>query len=180
MAERTVTTKTLLESMQVKKFRLVELNTLVARIVSNKARYEVVQKHLGTPWYVVGAIHYREASLSFNRHLHNGDPLSKRTVNVPAGRPTAHDGPFTWEESAIDALRDRKFSRTMSLDEILDGLEKYNGLGYFKKGLPSPYIWSWSNQYTKGKYVKDGKFDANFVDQQCGVAPLIVELRKFD
>jgi lysozyme family protein len=178
--ERTVTNKTMLENMKPKDTRLVQLNNLVARIVSNKARYEVVQKHLGTPWYIVAAIHYRECALSFNHHLHNGDPLSKRTVHVPAGRPATHEGPFNWEESAIDALQDRKFSRDQDLGDILDEMEKYNGLGYKRKGLPSPYVWSWTDQYKKGKYVSDGKFDPDFVDQQCGVAPLIVELQKFD
>lgn len=178
--ERKVTNKTMLENMVVKDSRKVQLNNLVARIVSNKARYEVVQKALGTPWYVVGAIHYREASLNFNRHLHNGDPLTKRTVHVPAGRPATHDGPFSWEESAIDALKDRKFTSTMDLWDIFDQLEKYNGLGYFKKGLSSPYLWSWTDQYQKGKYTADSKFDPEFVDDQCGVVPLVVQLKKFD
>lgn len=179
-AKRTVTNKTMLENVKVQPYRLTALNTLVAKIVSNKKRYLVIEEALGTPWYIVGAIHYREASLNFNRHLHNGDPLTKRTVQVPAGRPTTGNPPFTWEQSAIDALKDRVFNRTMDLGEIFDELEKYNGLGYFNKGLPSPYLWSWTDQYVKGKYIKDGKFDPEFVDQQAGVAALVIELKKFD
>jgi lysozyme family protein len=179
MAARTLTNKTMLEGMFLQDSRLVQFNTIVAKIVANKARYQVVQKHLGIPWYIVGAIHYREASLNFNCHLHNGDPLKARTVHVPSGRPKFGQPPFLWENSAIDALEDRKFPRDLNLEDILDFLEKYNGLGYFKKGLPSPYLWSWTNQYVKGKYVKDGIFDPNFVDQQCGVAPLIIELKKY-
>jgi lysozyme family protein len=44
------------------------------------------------PWYLVGIIHYRECSLYFSRHLHNGEPLTERTRRVPAGRP-ASGGP---------------------------------------------------------------------------------------
>ena len=51
-----------------------------------------------------GVIHSLEAGLSFARHLHNGDPLSARTVQVPRGRPLADEPPFTWEQSAADAL----------------------------------------------------------------------------
>lgn len=178
MAARKITNEIMLEGMTVHSNRLVQLNTIVSKIVKNRARYEVVQKALGTPWYVVGAIHYREASLNFNTHLHNGDPLSKRTTHVPAGRPVWGQPPYLWEDSAIDALRDRNITKDMSDEDLMEKLEGYNGLGYFKKGLPSPYLWSFTDNYIKGKYVKDGKFDPEFVDQQCGVMPIIVELRK--
>lgn len=180
MAVRTVTNMAMLEKMDVNPSRVTELNTLVHKIVKNRARYEVVQKALGVPWYIVGAIHYREASLNFNKHLHNGDPLTKRTVNVPKGRPVQGQPPFSWEESAIDALGDRPFKKDMGISAMMDMLEEYNGKGYFNKGLPSPYLWSWTDQYIKGKYVKDGKFDPNFVDQQCGVMPLVIALKKLE
>lgn len=180
MATRTVTNMQMLEKMDVNPNRVTQLNTLVAKIFKNRARYEVVQKALGVPWYVVGAIHYREASLNFNKHLHNGDPLDKRTTHVPKGRPTTGQPPFSWEESAIDALSDRKFEKAMAINPMMELMEGYNGMGYFKKGLPSPYLWSWTDQYEKGKYVEDGKFDPNFVDQQCGVMPLIIELKKLE
>jgi len=59
-------------------------------------------------------------------------------------------------------------------------LEQYNGLGYFNKGIPSPYVWSGTNQYTKGKYVADGVFDPNAVDQQLGCAGLLMEMIRLD
>ncbi len=52
-------------------------------------------------------------------------------------------------------------------------LEQYNGLGYASKGLPSPYIWAGTDQYTKGKYVADHVYDPNAVDQQLGCAGLL-------
>lgn len=165
------------DAMKLNPPRLVQLQNLVHRSVLNKPRYQKVAEALSIPWYVVAAIHYREASFNFNRHLHNGDPLTKRTVNVPKGRPKVGNPPFTWEFSAIDALSDRNFRVDQDITEILDQMEKYNGMGYRKyHKMVSPYLWSWTDQYEKGKYVKDGKFDPEFVDQQCGVVPLIKAL----
>ena len=59
---------------------------------------------------------------------------------------------------------------------MLFRFEKYNGFGYRSHGIASPYLWSYSNQYTKGKYVRDGKWDANAVSLQCGAALLVKEL----
>ena len=44
----------------------------------------------------------------FDAHFHNGDPLTDRTKRVPAGRPKEGDPPFTWEQSAEDAIRSTK------------------------------------------------------------------------
>src|SRR5208337_1816485 len=80
------------------------VNGIIARIVPNQGRYQSVAGPLGIPWYVVAVIHNMESSLNFNCHLHNGDPLTARTVQVPAGRPPNGQPPFTWEQSATDAL----------------------------------------------------------------------------
>jgi len=54
--------------------------------------------------------------------------------------------------------------------------ESYNGLGYYNKGLVSPYVYSGTNVYTKGKYVVDGKFSSSTIDGQPGVYLLINSL----
>lgn len=148
---------------------------LADKIRSNKLRYDEVENMTGVPWYVIGAIHYRESSFNFKRHLHNGDPLTQRTSHVPSGRPIKGNPPFTWIESAVDALKLKRWNLVTdwSIGNALSLIERYNGLGYKNKGLPSPYIWSWSSVYKKGKYVSDGKFDPEFVDKQCGTAILI-------
>src|SRR5690606_24236084 len=88
----------------------------------------------------------------------------------------------SWEEAAIDALNNcHPFlgkHKDWSIGATLDKLEAYNGLGYRKKGLPSPYLWAGTDQYVKGKYVADGKFDPNHVDMQLGVAPLLMKIRE--
>ena len=85
----------------------------------------------GIPWYFIACVHYMECSFSFNKHLHNGDPLTGYTVQVPANRPkVGHGPPFTFEESAIDALQLMKYDKVTnwSLPFILQKLEGYNGL----------------------------------------------------
>lgn len=153
---------------------------VVKRILAGKSRYEAVAKVIGCPWWFVGAIHHMEASNDFNKHIHNGDPLSKKTTHVPAGRP-AGNPPWTWEESAIDA-----FSVCMHFDKWHDWsiagalwqFERMNGLGYrqYHPSVKSPYLWSLSSCYTKGKYSSDGHFDPNLVSQQLGVAVVLKEL----
>ncbi|MBI1938712.1 MAG: hypothetical protein HYS25_11400 [Ignavibacteriales bacterium] len=88
--------------------RLHEAEKVVNRIIAGKNRYELVSSQLNIPWYFIAAIHNMESSQNFNSHLHNGDPLTTRTVHVPAGRPTNGNPPFTWEQSAIDSLQFQK------------------------------------------------------------------------
>jgi peptidoglycan hydrolase-like protein with peptidoglycan-binding domain len=42
--------------------------------------------------------------------------------------------------------------------------------------VPSPYLWSFSNHYTRGKYVADGRFSPTAVSQQVGAAVLLKQL----
>lgn len=155
--------------------KMDDANAIADKIRLNKDQYKAVEALIKVPWYITGVVHYRESSLNFKRHLHNGDPLTDRTVHVPAGYPKKGNPPFTWIESAIDALKLKAWHTCSdwSLENTLNLIERYNGLGYKKKGLPSPYLWSWSSLYHKGKYVADGKFDPNYVDEQCGAAVLL-------
>ena len=170
----------LYESCLVRPSRRAAVDALVQRISANRARYDKVGKAVGVPWYVVGIIHSLEAGGDFSRHLHNGDPLTARTTHVPAGRPPNGKPPFTWEQSAIDALRLRRMDRwrDWSVAGTLYELEGYNGFGYrdHHPDVPSPYLWSFSNHYTRGKYVADGRFSATAVSQQCGAALLLKRL----
>jgi lysozyme family protein len=141
-----------------------------------RPRYERVGKRLGIPWYFVAATHGLEASFNFRAHLHNGDfPLTQRTRQVPAGRPSPWLPPSDWESSALDALRLLGFAgqSDWSLPRCLYRLEAYNGFGYRKAGRASPYLWSFSTLYSRGKFVADGKFDPNARSKQCGAAVML-------
>jgi len=161
--------------------RSTAINAQAAKIEAHRERYEAVSEATGVPWDVIGVIHYRESSGDFKGVLHNGQKIigtGKKTTLVPAGR-----GPFsTWEEAAKDALvvcpPYAAKNKDWSIAGTLDILERYNGLGYRKKGLPSPYLWAGTDQYVKGKYVADGKYDPEHVDKQLGVAPILMKLRE--
>lgn len=150
-------------------------------IVKNKARYQTVGSALNIPWCFIGVIHCMEGSLNFKTHLHNGDPLTARTVHVPQGRPPTGDPPFTWEASAIDALTLRKLNTVTdwTVPGMLYQVEGYNGFGY--RGLTppirSPYLWSFSEYYTAGKFVGDHLFDPHSVSKQCGGAVILREMQ---
>ena len=148
----------------------------VKKLKQGQASYEEVGRDLnGIPWYFIGVIHGMECGFNFNGHMHNGDPLSACTVHVPAGRPQTGAPPFTWRQSARDAMTMKGFQQVIdwSMPHILFFLERYNGMGYRMHGAPTPYLWSFSNLYSKGKFVQDGRFDPNAVSKQCGAALML-------
>jgi len=163
------------DTLVIKPGKEAEINLIAQRISANKARYQALEKQTGVPWTFIGIIHYRESNCSFSRHLHNGDPLTARTVRVPKGRPATGNPPFTFEQSAIDAIKLKGLDawRDWSVSGMLYQLESYNGFGYRTKGINSPYLWSYSQFYTKGLYVSDGVYDANAVSQQAGAAVIL-------
>src|SRR5262249_7500590 len=76
---------------------------------------------------------------------------------------------------ARDALQRRKLDNESdwSLPRALYRWEAYNGFGYRSFGVPSPYLWSLSTIYGRGKDVADGKFVRNAGSAQCGAGPLV-------
>jgi len=167
----------LFNTCNIKQTKVSVVENIIKKILASKSRYETVGNPLDIPWYLIVAIHSMESGLSFTRHLHNGDPLTARTIHVPVGRPVNGNPPFTWEESASDALQLQKLDQwnDWSLPGLLYQLEKYNGWGYRTKHphVLSPYLWSFSNHYIKGKYIADGTWSETAVSQQCGAAVLL-------
>lgn len=147
----------------------------------NKTRYEKVGKQLGIPWWFIAILHHRESSGDFRGVLHNGEHIigtGRKTKLVPAGR-----GPFmSWEEAAVDALRLKGLHniRDWTVERVCYEAERFNGFGYFFRGVPSAYLWSFSNIYLGGKYVADGVWDSSARDQQIGVMPLLKRMMAQD
>jgi lysozyme family protein len=154
------------------------LEFYITKIVKGRSSYEKVATATSVPWFFIAITHGMEGGFNFTTHLHNGDPLSARTVNVPAGRPQFGTPPFAWHDSAIDAIRfDGLHEETdWSLPRMLFRFEKFNGMGYRKLGVPTPYLWSHSQLYTKGKFTSDGKFNPEAVSKQTGAAVQLKEL----
>jgi lysozyme family protein len=149
------------------------------QLLKHQSRYRDVGLSLNRmPWAMIGVIHAMECGFNFACHLHNGDPLTNRTKHVPAGQPQMGTPPFSWENSAVDALTQEGFNTVTdwSIPHMLYLLEKYNGFGYRKMGKPTPYLWSFCNLYEKGKYVADGRFDPKIISKQCGAAIMVKAL----
>jgi len=147
------------------------LKAICEKFIAHRARYEAVEHLTGVPWWWIACVHMRESSCNFYTHLANGDPLDHKTVHVPAGR-----GPFaTWEDGAVDALRymGLHLVTDWSLPAALFQFERYNGWGYVSKGVNSPYVWSWTDLYSRGKYVADGAFSPSTIDPQPGCAAML-------
>lgn len=163
-----------------------QVEPLVNSLASHQARYEAVGGPLNVPWWFIAVVHNMEASQRFNTHLHNGDPLTARTVQEPPGRPKTGQPPFTWEASATDALIYDRVDKwgDWTVAGTLYKLESYNGFGYrvYHPQVKSPYLWSFSSHYSSGKYVKDGRWSDTARSDQCGGAVLLrrmVERRLF-
>ena len=164
----------------VKRENKIELGNICQKMMFYKPRYQTVGDKIGVPWDVVAAIHYRESNLNFSRYLQNGDPLFDsngtpvKTVHVPIGQ-----GPYkTWEESAIAALSGTYPPRpnTWCIGTRLDFCERYNGLGDRMQHRMSPYIWSYTNLYSIGKYDDDHEYNPTLIDQQAGCAAIFKTL----
>lgn len=172
--------------------RIGEIDNTARKIIARKSRYQAVERMTTVPWWFIGVVHLREASLRFDLHLHNGDPLSAKTRNVPAGRPPGNP-PWTWEESAIDALAMKGFDKAGSwpIEAVAFRLEAYNGWGYWSSGFPipsdqlgvSPYLWAAcvpGRPYRTGKFVRDHVYDPGTVDRQLGCMPLLQRMAALD
>lgn len=168
-----------------------EFTPVAKRLVAAKERYKTVERATGVPWPFIAVTHQRESSQNWAKSLAQGDPWNQVSKRVPAGR-----GPFnSWEDAAYDALVNcgpyAARNKDWSIGGLLTLLERYNGLGYVSgpsdksrnikyPSMPSPYIWSGTDQYSKGKYISDGVFDPNEVDRQLGCAGLIMAMMQID
>jgi peptidoglycan hydrolase-like protein with peptidoglycan-binding domain/lysozyme family protein len=145
---------------------------------ANQARYQNVSAQTGVPAILIAAIHFRESGMDFTKYLHQGDPLGKKAVHVPKNIPIFHD----WDKAAVHALNMKRGIRTgvgmesdtTDLAAMATYAEAYNGFGYRKyHNSQSAYVYAGTNQYSGGRYVKDGKFDKNSWDQRPGVMALV-------
>ena len=164
--------------MVIKPNRLAEFERDARRIIAHKDRYLAIEHATGVPWYMIGLIHLREASGDFSAYLGNGQPLSRRTTQVPAGR-----GPFpTFEAGAIDALKIDRLTdvHDWRLEKMLFHGESFNGTGYDLRGLPAPYVWGGTNIQRPGKYIADHVWSPTKWDTQPGIAPVLQLIAKLD
>jgi lysozyme family protein len=158
------------------------------QIKQNKARYEQITAPTQVPWFVIGIMHALECAFSFKLHLYNGDPLTDFTKRFPPGFPKdCGEPPFEFNQSAVSALKHEGFIGLMdwSLARTLYRFEQYNGFGYRKRlSMASPYLWSFTRLYNKGKFKEVPKpsggfrsvYDPNLRSKQCGAGTMLKAL----
>jgi lysozyme family protein len=171
----------LFQTCTIREERSSEVSWYLAKLTdpASRKQYDAVKDKACVPWYFVGIIHAMEATFDFRSHLHNGDSLSRKTVQVPSGRPPVWNPPTDWVSSAVDAVTYDGFAdeQDWSLPRMLYRFESYNGWrSRIEHKINTPYLWSFSNHYTKGKFVADNVWDPNAVSRQCGAAVMLKAL----
>jgi uncharacterized protein (TIGR02594 family) len=173
--------KSLWDNAVIREQHRQEVTKTARKVRDLKSTYDKVSAATNVPWYIVGLIHSLESGFK-TAHLHNGDPLTARTVQEPPGRPKKGSPPFSWEASAIDALTMHGMQNVgaagWSIERIAFELERYNGFGYrnHHPEVKSPYLWSFTNQYTMGKYIGDHKFSSTARSEQVGAMAVLKQL----
>jgi lysozyme family protein len=146
-----------------------------------KAIYKKLEVVTGIPWWVIALIHWREAAGSWKANIANGQRYDRITTEVPKGR-----GPFQdFTQAALDALEKcppyAARWKNWQAGGALTLLELYNGEGYeLYHHMASPYLWSGSQHYIRGKYDADGHFNSTMVDSQLGCAILLRAMMDVD
>jgi lysozyme family protein len=143
------------------------------------ANFQPVHAELEIPMVWMICSFERESGLDFRTSPAQGDRWDKVSVNVPRGV-----GPFkNFVDAAIWSYHydgiDRN-SSPWSWPYLCWAWEKFNGFGPRDHGRVSGYVWSGTDQYTGGKYVSDGHWDASARDQQLGCVGLALELVKLE
>ncbi|MBL0372411.1 CHAP domain-containing protein [Rhizobium sp. KVB221] len=170
----------LIATARLRPEKLAQIDGVLRRIFldENWQRYQEVAERTGIPAHVIAIIHSLEAGGRFDCHLHNGDPLTAKTRNVPRNRPRTGSPPFSWVASAIDALEEVSEGDDWSLSRTAYVFERFNGFGYrsHHPHAKSPYLWSFTNIYASGKYTSDGRWSETAVSRQCGAMALLLRM----
>lgn len=187
--------------MHIKAARLGEFHDDAVRLCATdaKARYQGVTDallrggHQPVPWWFIAITSIREygGPPHWDKQLGQGNPLDKESYDEPKGMGPylEHPGDTTpgndaWTRCALDNLINQNpFPARWTLwtpGGVLTLFEEYNGLGYAMRGVPSAYVWSGTDQYVSGKYVRDKVYDPHTVDVQEGCAPLLATMMAID
>jgi lysozyme family protein len=177
----------------VKDARKADVAGAVANVTAGRARYQATSTRLGgsIPWFFIGITHLLEGQCDFTTHLHNGDPMFRdnagartwlKTVQKPNDHPAVWPAPQgetdPWIWSAMDALRVGGLDKATdwSVPAMLFHFEGYNGYGYRQFRNPTPYLWSLSQIFQRGKYDRDSHYDPNALSDQCGAGLVLQAL----
>ncbi|MDZ7926379.1 MAG: hypothetical protein U5L46_04435 [Agrobacterium sp.] len=174
--------QTLWDTMEIRAEWRDDAEFAAGKAVQNQKRYAAVVSGTTVPWWFVAIVHCMECGFNFDRHLLNGDPLSGRTVRVPANQPPFGSPPYDWETAARYAMTYKELDKITdwSLPNVLNRWHRFNGVKneYQRRKIPTPYLWSGCYHYEKGKYIRDLYFDPQVPSKQVGAAIILKTLIK--
>ncbi len=153
-----------------------QIDLAIKKILANRANFEKAVEGTFIPWWWVACVMYRENGVDMSRQLLNGQRWDRITTLVPKGL-----GPWgSWIDSAKFALAKYR-GEGMHHWDIATAIvewEKWNGLGYKRRGLNSPYVYSGTSRQNPGLYVADGKFDPRKMDPRPGCLAIYIGLKE--
>jgi lysozyme family protein len=164
-----------LASMVIERKQAVDVVCQHILSAANWPRYLALEQRTSVPASFIAALDYRESDCDPHLGLGQGDPWNHVSTHVPAGC-----GPFSsWVDAGVfyihyDHLDDNSAPWSLAY-ECWKG-EIWNGIGYRYHGVPSPYLFGGTSIQRRGKFSSDGHWDANEMDQQLGIMPIIVRL----
>lgn len=171
--------------------RVAEIDGVARGLIRPLAlqKFGAVQARTKIPVAVQAVIchrEYGESGARFDRNPGQGDPLTRPSVHVPKDRPALGAAPndrfpVSWEFAADDAFTkcDRLDALSVpawTLPYACWKWEGYNGFGPRAHGRRSSYVVGGTNLQQPGKYVADGVWDANHVDEQIGTLPIAMRM----
>lgn len=162
-----------------------ELAQVCEGLLENEEIYQELSD--ATPNKIPAAVLMAMAQREMNGNVHcflgNGQALSRRTTIVPKGLgPWLQSWPQNFLIAGVQAVS------IDGLDKVIDWTlpraafetEALNGFGYRSHGIPSPYVFGGTSIQQPGKYVADGVFDPEVMDEQLGTLAIMEELFKLN
>lgn len=138
-------------------------------------RFRPAHEKLGIPLVWMICSFERESGCNFSKSPAQGDPWNRPSVHVPRGVSFK-----SFEDAAVwsyrhDGIAGAKYPWSMTYACYAWNL--FNGFGPNDHGRVSGYVFAGTDQYDPpaglgGKYVADGKWDPDTVDQQLGCLAL--------
>jgi lysozyme family protein len=166
----------LLASMVVT--REAEVDETAERLLTYLPHYTDVSHATGVPAIWLAAVGEREGGAGiFRTYFGNGDPLDRKTSDVPRGRGPFL-GPNAFENGLRDALHLDKIDQVVGWTwprSMYEG-EAWNGFGPREHGKHTGYLFAGTNIYTGGKYIRDNVWSATAIDEQVGIVPVMLKM----
>lgn len=166
--------KRLYETVEIIPAKLDQVRRETTRIMTGLTAYKTVEAKTGIPWVFPACIHELEADCNFRLQILNGEPWDRVTHLVPKGL-----GPWgSWADATVYALKPLDEISDWTVQQCLLQWERWNGGGYRRRGLNSPYLWAGCNHGVGvGYYTSDGKYSATAVSKQIGAGVLLWYLK---